>query len=55
VRATGRPDSCITEEERMAARSDRPHRAPANGVPDGARLPSVKTKKKKRKKTSRGK
>ena len=39
----------------MAARSDRPHRAPANGVPDGARLPSIKTKTKKRKKTSRGK
>jgi hypothetical protein len=39
----------------MAARSDRPSRAPANGVPDGARLPSVKIKKKKRKKTSRGK
>jgi hypothetical protein len=39
----------------MAARSDRPSRAATNGVPDGARLPSVKTKKKKRKKTSRGK
>jgi hypothetical protein len=39
----------------MAARSDRPSRAPANSVPDGARLPSVKIKKKKRKKTSRGK
>jgi hypothetical protein len=39
----------------MAARSSRPSRSPANGVPDGARLPSVKIKKKKQKKTSRGK
>jgi hypothetical protein len=39
----------------MAARSDRPSRAPTNGIADGARLPSVKIKKKKRKKTSRGK
>jgi hypothetical protein len=39
----------------MAARSDRASRAPANGVTDGTRLPSVKVKKKKRKKTSRGK
>jgi hypothetical protein len=39
----------------MASRPDRPRPAPANGVPDGARLPSVKIKKKKHKKTSRGK
>jgi hypothetical protein len=38
----------------MAARSNGPSRAPANGVP-GARLPSVKVKKKKQKKKSRGK
>jgi hypothetical protein len=39
----------------MASQFDRPLRAPANGVPDGARLPSVKIKKKKQKKKSRGK
>lgn len=39
----------------MAARSHKPHRPTANGVPDSARLRSVKVTKKKRKKTSRGK
>jgi hypothetical protein len=39
----------------MAARHDKSHRPPANGVGDNARLPSVKVKKKKQKKTSRGK
>jgi hypothetical protein len=40
----------------MAAGPGKSSRTPVNGgVPDGARLPSVKVKKKKRKKTSRGK
>jgi hypothetical protein len=39
----------------MAARSPKPSGPAANGVPDSARLRSVKVKKQKRKKTSRGK
>jgi len=40
----------------MAARSKRPSGpSPASAAPEGARLPSMKVKKKKQKKTSRGK